>query len=690
MLSIEKFIDNLKDWKANFEIRQYDFCNYTCEISELFYYIKHQEKINFSFFKKWKKIFQLEFFELQHPILNSIKTRAILNFEISDSSVYGNYILMIDEENKYPWLLCQFHHTAEMFITQEGIFYSPLAFDWSRWFMREHLSSSLNKILKTINIDELKFKDVPYAILLNNPRPWHYFRDNLSWVYFFELQNKFFKGPSYFIPKQMVEQEVHQDSNYIFVYPSVFYHHQSDFLNDIVRCAYQNVYSESIIGIKQNQEKYDLKIWLGLPGERRAWLQQIDGIENIVKELFQYFSNIKIYFDGMTALENKKIDFKDNNNLFLQIKNRIERINSSEKKCQICNMIGLDYRHKIKYCFDADFSISDACTTSLTPLHFCNKPFVGFYGNISFIDLEILEKYYPKIKLVSDKYKKILNHKPGLGPWTADFHIPFQHIYNLAADIIEEIKGIKMHRLEVPSVDLVATSYELEQKYNIKFPIEYVSIYNEYKNILSDKIDWLFNEIQKLQSLQNDINKKNENFSNMIKERELEYFKVLEEKYKLQIADLCTNNKIANQQNQDLLKKINENACFIYIEEHESAKLRVREHLAYKLGQAMIVNSKTLLGYIKMPFVLSYIKDKHKQEQKIYQEKIKKDPSLKLPPLESYSDYKEALKEKECLTYKLGESLIKANKTWYKGGYIKLWFEIRRIKLEFKNKKEKK
>ncbi|EFM0820454.1 alpha-2,3-sialyltransferase [Campylobacter coli] len=69
----------------------------------------------------------------------------------------------------------------------------------------------------------------------------------------------------------------------------------------------------------------------------------------------------------------------------------------------------------------------------------------------------------------------------------------------------------------------------------------------------------------------------------------------------------------------------------------------------------------------------------HKQEQKIYQEKIKKDPSLKLPSLESYPDYKEALKEKECLTYKLGESLIKANKTWYKGGYVKLWFEIRKL-----------
>ena len=99
-----------------------------------------------------------------------------------------------------------------------------------------------------------------------------------------------------------------------------------------------------------------------------------------------------------------------------------------------------------------------------------------------------------------------------------------------------------------------------------------------------------------------------------------------------------------------------------------TAKTRIHNHLSYKLGQAMIENSKSLLGYIRMPFVLSYIKDKHKQEQKNYQEKIKKDPSLALPPLEDYPDYKEALKEKECLTYKLGQALIQANKTWYGGG----------------------
>ncbi|EFS3143550.1 hypothetical protein HX403_001359 [Campylobacter coli] len=114
--------------------------------------------------------------------------------------------------------------------------------------------------------------------------------------------------------------------------------------------------------------------------------------------------------------------------------------------------------------------------------------------------------------------------------------------------------------------------------------------------------------------------------------------------------------------------------------QYGTAKTRIQNQLPYKLGQAMIVNSKSLLGYIRMPFVLSYIYDKHKQEQKIYQEKIKKDPSLKLPPLEEYPDYQEAIRLKNHFSYKLGEALIKASKTWYKGGYVKLWFEIGKLK----------
>ncbi|RDU63720.1 MULTISPECIES: hypothetical protein [Helicobacter] len=102
------------------------------------------------------------------------------------------------------------------------------------------------------------------------------------------------------------------------------------------------------------------------------------------------------------------------------------------------------------------------------------------------------------------------------------------------------------------------------------------------------------------------------------------------------------------------------------------ATLRFQSHLAYKLGNAMILNSKSLWGMIRLPYVLSYIKESHRIEQQQYQERIKKNPKLKLPPLESYADYKEAIQIKNYTSYKLGEGLIAANRAGG-GGNIALF-----------------
>ncbi len=147
-------------------------------------------------------------------------------------------------------------------------------------------------------------------------------------------------------------------------------------------------------------------------------------------------------------------------------------------------------------------------------------------------------------------------------------------------------------------------------------------------------------------------------------------------KEKIKQLHILQNNiqKISTQFNQ-LQSKLS------FQTQYGTAKSRIQNQLSYKLGQAMIINSKNIFGILFMPVYIISTLLSHRQEKKIYQEKIKKNPNLKLPPLESYPDYKEALKEKECLTYKLGEALIKANKTWYKGGYVKIWFEVRRLKI---------
>ncbi|HEB7552868.1 TPA: hypothetical protein RZH74_001573, partial [Campylobacter coli] len=84
-------------------------------------------------------------------------------------------------------------------------------------------------------------------------------------------------------------------------------------------------------------------------------------------------------------------------------------------------------------------------------------------------------------------------------------------------------------------------------------------------------------------------------------------------------------NNILNKTIQDKTIRLNQTQSKLSFQtQYGTVKSRIQNQLSYKLGQAMIVNSKSILGYIRMPFVLSYIKDKHKQEQKIYQEKIKK------------------------------------------------------------------
>ncbi len=195
------------------------------------------------------------------------------------------------------------------------------------------------------------------------------------------------------------------------------------------------------------------------------------------------------------------------------------------------------------------------------------------------------------------------------------------------------------------------------------------------KKIIDDKDKLIAQKDQQLQEKDRIIQAKIQELSSLpIKKQQLEISNLEQDliNKKLNAKETNQNILIKELEIKKLEQELNVNQAFSYIPKEQSAKQRIQNQLSYKLGQAMIANSKSILGYIRMPFVLSYIYDKHKQEQKIYQEKIKKYPSLKLPPLESYPDYKEALKEKECLTYKLGEALIKASNNWYGGGVYQI------------------
>ncbi|HFU2798448.1 TPA: hypothetical protein ACH5NN_001873, partial [Campylobacter jejuni] len=114
------------------------------------------------------------------------------------------------------------------------------------------------------------------------------------------------------------------------------------------------------------------------------------------------------------------------------------------------------------------------------------------------------------------------------------------------------------------------------------------------------------------------------------------------------------NQELSNQTNQihNLNTSLeNKENLLNFQNNYGKAKTRIQNQLSYKLGQALILNSKSVLGFLSLPFIILSIVISHKQEQKAYKFKIKKNPNLALPPLETYPDYNEALKEKECFTY---------------------------------------
>ncbi|BEK37317.1 hypothetical protein B11476_10200 [Campylobacter coli] len=247
-------------------------------------------------------------------------------------------------------------------------------------------------------------------------------------------------------------------------------------------------------------------------------------------------------------------------------------------------------------------------------------------------------------------------------------------------------------------------NFKLSSKYNFAYILDFLI---EGKNFIED-----YNKRQdsiKLTPLQKQIQEKDKFINSLAQERQK-----TEQDYKTQIQVLNNKkNELQNKLKSPQIKKVNLELLIleqdlkikkleelklkkdlgtkfiknitINIQYPNSAVARIRNHLAYKLGQVLIINSKSILGYIRMPFILSFIKEQHKIRQVKFEKTLKENSNLALPSLESYADYKEALKEKECFTYKLGEALIKAHKNWYKGGYLKFYFkDVPRLKKKLK------
>ncbi|WP_261007885.1 hypothetical protein [Campylobacter jejuni] len=320
------------------------------------------------------------------------------------------------------------------------------------------------------------------------------------------------------------------------------------------------------------------------------------------------------------------------------------------------------------------------------------------WGNI-FKKENLIVKLFSKNEFYQGDLLKDFINTIGL-EWDNNFIIPDKQnetLDLLGMEILNHFNNYSIPMLTNRYVDFIVNFFDKhftskDPKLKFQPPKE---IYQSYIDYFEESNEWVRKEFfphKERLFPKKDMNTYKENYE--LKEMKPEYWDKIAEF----IADIIkTNNENIlglNQtleiKNQELRNQTNQihnlNKTLNFQNNYGKAKIRIQNQLSYKLGQTLIINSKSVLGYLSLPFIILSIVISHKQEQKAYKFKIKKNPNLALPPLSSYDDYNEALKIKNHFSYQLGEEFIKASKNWYKGGLFLLPYRVFKLHKKLRKK----
>lgn len=170
---------------------------------------------------------------------------------------------------------------------------------------------------------------------------------------------------------------------------------------------------------------------------------------------------------------------------------------------------------------------------------------------------------------------------------------------------------------------------------------------------------------------QNKVKEADEMLSEFFKTRKQEYIKTL--------LLIGWEGVVYSEQFDSYLSNFNDNyknICFVannILKNNFGAAFRIRKSLSYMLGRC-IFQYKFLL-FLKPYLIINTYFKYRKNKNKLIE--------LNLVPIRQCLDYNEAIKCKRHKSYKLGNSLLKAHKYWYIGGYFKfLFFDIFNILLQ--------
>jgi len=174
-------------------------------------------------------------------------------------------------------------------------------------------------------------------------------------------------------------------------------------------------------------------IWIGVTGQKRSWIDQVDGIANILNHLHQVYPSMGVVFDGWTSpLEPDRYHKTESRNDDQIIKKICSKLNFKPKN-RIGILAGRPLLDKIRVGLEVDAFISNYTTGSMNIARICKRPGVGHMSmrmmasrgpHIHYHTIEIDSKW------ITDELAE------GKPTGYISYSIPWQVIYNALIQVM--------------------------------------------------------------------------------------------------------------------------------------------------------------------------------------------------------------------------------------------------------------
>ncbi|WP_025564758.1 hypothetical protein [Psychromonas sp. SP041] len=348
---------------------------------------------------------------IKHPLLD-IPTFP----RVSKVKGMANVILFSDELLNNHWYYIQITKLIDGYYLPSGVLFNP------------RNMPDVSTVKKAIDAGSLKFDLTSSStkvdgLIFSQKRPYHYFYD--QFVNYFKLsavknidEYCFTDNTCFYSDTESTTFKLIAKKGCYF-FPCTMPGNYLD--KDAVKMHYF---------LKNNTSKMKVKseftIWLGVTGQKRSWIEQVDGYVEIIKNLHTIYKSITVIVDGWTNYENDDSINVEDNDVYDQIKNEFSSVTSID----FVNLINNDYKSKIAYANVCDFFIANSGTGCMVPFMISNIKGV-IHGNgllntfIHSYDESV--KVVPKEKIISEKSKAIMNNS---------YSIAWQTIYNLLMGLI--------------------------------------------------------------------------------------------------------------------------------------------------------------------------------------------------------------------------------------------------------------